>query len=1069
MKPRLIPLLMLVMGCASAFADSPRMVEGDTLPVPPAQNQTWTPPSTKLPTVVVSACQDLFDAGLSDPRGCEYRNIVVPLRTEPGWRPTGDADAFKTHGWVLPARTAESRRYAVCWNGLVYPLLSVGAPADLDGDIQKVLARNVAPDPNGTRHDPSTPLPGESMASDQFTLIKLPLLLRLGRGDLADGVWNHLQAWIKASRWNEDDLKQTDPFVILSEEWLRSTLDRALDAHVRGDARLALACLQPMPDMRKRVEQTTARRSAVRAKNNQDYHPYRWWFDPKVLNQVPALIEEEQRRIKENVTNRDEEFAPENITDKKQRIALLIRDLEDVEAYPMLTPGYVNLGMSPVVGNLVKVGEDAVDPLLDCLEHDRRLTRSIDTGVRVIGVEEPAFAALQGIFHSAEQFSSLQEPYVNFGPGGPRLERIALAAQIRAYWSQVRGKTLSERWYAILLNEDATPDAWAEAAGDIVLPGDAQLFSGWGVGMMGHAPGSPVHFWGEALRSNANPSVSDLLVKRLKETLAAKDTKAPLPFEAAKKLATALAKWDGKNQIETLQWYCGELQKIILTETDSNGPGEIEDLINTYLRRHELGDAQALSEYAKWLRAADAQKLDKLAQMYGAFFLSPVWSYTDDPAMVSLSQWLFEDPKSPWSTGPGGVDPDWIATSVHTPLESIPAFRALILQGLRNKKVVGSVEVTPTNIMVQYHYGSGDSNDDPDAVVGTKQPVRLCDFIASRISRYQGSPRFETYWPESRRDTVIEDSITFLKHFGNQLSYKTSPEDVSMGYPFPDNIPHFPELDHPATNEEAAAGSAIFSLEGKGERRVFKLPNYPFRANWTSLKDRRVVQYGQRADGTTTDSITYPQEGSIWQAEDVLIEGKWQRYYGFSGCGHMASVTGDQIEFVPADGFDPMGDSWGFSINLHGDDDFTWDRPLPDIKPGQSFPLTVGIKNLRGNDRPLPAGAPAPGVILAQNANIKLAVSFTPHPRKETFTFPPNPAVKWEILVPKAPVSLEVLPLPSVMAPLDGQPYLRLDLAKWYDFNAPGTYRVEFQFVKNSPFASGYGHLPMDFEMSSKN
>ena len=1038
------------------------------MPVPPAENLLWTSLATKLPANVVSACQDLFDAGLADPRDCEYREIVVPFRTEPRWRPAPDADAVQTHGWVLPAQPGESQQYAVCWDGLVHPLLSVGVTADLDGDMQKMLTHKEIPMSPGTRDDPSLPSSAKSMAFDQFTLIKLPLLLRLGKVDLAEGVWNRLQAWIKASNWNEDELKQEDPFVILSHEWLRSTLDRALDAHVRDDAKLALACLHPIPGMRKRVEEIAAKRSAVFAGANQDWRPSLRTFDLRHLDQVPVLIDEEQRRIKENVTNREEEFGPEKVADKKQRIALLIRDLEDVEAYPFMMPGYVVFGESPVVKGLVGEGEDAVDPLLDCLEHDQRLTRSVDNGVRVIGVEEPAFAALQGIFKSAQQFPSLKEPYVNWGHGNPELERTALAAQIRSYWNKVRGTTQPERWYATLLNDNATPDAWAEAASNIVLPDDADLFSGWGVGMMGHNPGSPVHFRGEILRSKTNPSISDLLIKRLKETMAAKAPKSPFPLEAPKKLVTSLAKWDGKNQVETLRWYCGELQKIILPQTDNNGPGQIQDLVSTCLRRHELGDSQALSEYAQWLRAADAQKLDKLAQMYGAFFLSPVWSYPDDPAMVSLSQWLFEDPKSPWSTGPGGIDPDWIATSVHNPLESIPAFRALILQGLRNKKVVGSVEVTPTNIMVQYHYGNGDSNNDPDAVVGTKQPVRLCDYIASRISRYQGAPRFETYWPESRRDSVIEDSIAFLKHYGNQLSYKTKSDD-SMGYPsFPDDLPHFPVLDHPATNEEAAAGSAIFSLEGKGERRVFKLPSYPFRANWITLKDRRIVQHGQRADGTTTDSITYPQEGLIWQAEEVLLDGKWQRYFGYSGCGHIAAVPGDQIEFVSADGFDPMGDSWGFSVNLHGDDDFTWDRPLPDVKPGQPIPLTVGIKNLRGNDRPLPAGSPAAGTISCQNADIKLTVSFTPHPRKETFTFPPNPGVKWNILVPKTPVSLEVLQLPSVIAPLDGKPYLRLDLAKWYDFKAPGTYRVEFQFIKNSPFASEYGHLPMDFELSSK-
>jgi hypothetical protein len=125
----------------------------------------------------------------------------------------------------------------------------------------------------------------------------------------------------------------------------------------------------------------------------------------------------------------------------------------------------------------------------------------------------------------------------------------------------------------------------------------------------------------------------------------------------------------------------------------------------------------------------------------------------------------------------------------------------------------------------------------------------------------------------------------------------------------------------------------------------------------------------------------------------------------------------------------------------------------------------VGIKNLRGDDRVLPAKAPVAGTIRAVEAGVKLTVSHTPQPYAATFTFPPNPAVKWDVLVPMAPVELRVEALPAVMAPLEGKTYFRLDLAKWYDLRAPGTYRVEWQFVGWSPFASEYGHLPMSFEV----
>src|ERR1019366_4124102 len=169
------------------LADAPIMAqdmpkfEGTGIPLPPEQSQPWSAPKCNLPPELLSATTDLFTAGLSDPRGCEYREIVVPFRARPGWSPTADADAFKTHGWVLSAQAGESRRYAVCWNGLVYPLALVGPPADLDRDIRDLLAKDVAPTSDEMRLDPPRPLPGESMAFDRFTLIKLPLLLRLGK------------------------------------------------------------------------------------------------------------------------------------------------------------------------------------------------------------------------------------------------------------------------------------------------------------------------------------------------------------------------------------------------------------------------------------------------------------------------------------------------------------------------------------------------------------------------------------------------------------------------------------------------------------------------------------------------------------------------------------------------------------------------------------------------------------------------------------------------------------------------------------------------------------------------
>ena len=43
-----------------------------------------------------------------------------------------------TRGWVLPGDPAAAPRYAVCWNGLIYPVLAIGARADLHADAMSL-------------------------------------------------------------------------------------------------------------------------------------------------------------------------------------------------------------------------------------------------------------------------------------------------------------------------------------------------------------------------------------------------------------------------------------------------------------------------------------------------------------------------------------------------------------------------------------------------------------------------------------------------------------------------------------------------------------------------------------------------------------------------------------------------------------------------------------------------------------------------------------------------------------------------------------------------------------------
>ena len=48
-------------------------------------------------------------------------------------------------------------------------------------------------------------------------------------------------------------------------------------------------------------------------------------------------------------------------------------------------------------------------------------------------------------------------------------------------------------------------------------------------------------------------------------------------------------------------------------------------------------------------------------------------------------------------------------------------------------------------------------------------------------------------------------------------------------------------------------------------------------------------------NGTIT--FTYDISGKIWQAEEVQVNGKWQRYYGFAGRHQLEEVPASEIVF----------------------------------------------------------------------------------------------------------------------------------------------------------------------------
>ena len=176
---------------STAPTTAPSVLKTDKLQEPPMQRAEWTPPKCDVPADVVAATTRLFQQGLADPRGCEYRE----MRVHTGDMYETDAGVVDCHGWIIPASDKNPQRFAVCWNGLVYRVASVGEIADLDADVNAVMKVK------GDRWlGPDRLREAESVSEKTPQLIKVCLILRLGDGDLASRYWKWRTAAEKPSR-----------------------------------------------------------------------------------------------------------------------------------------------------------------------------------------------------------------------------------------------------------------------------------------------------------------------------------------------------------------------------------------------------------------------------------------------------------------------------------------------------------------------------------------------------------------------------------------------------------------------------------------------------------------------------------------------------------------------------------------------------------------------------------------------------------------------------------------------------------------------------------------------------
>jgi hypothetical protein len=769
----LLLLMVFVAGC-HASPDRPfgRALVVSDLPVPPQQTAKWETDTNVIPPELASATISLFDEGLADPRGCDYREIEIHIGET--WR--GDGGTNKTHGWVLPVPAGGKPTFAICWNGLVYPVVSVGAQMDVKTDVVPMISAATTNAPPMRMALYGRAIPEKmSTAPDSLLPIKACLLLRLGEINLATNLWNACNSSLQNFRGREPE---KNPYLMLAGDWTWSLFDRMICAHMRGDVPLALVSARQLSAIQPKVEAEAAQRgfkhppifnNGMQPPKEQPYLPF--------LEQLPQLLADLERRSQSPKEKSVVEMGLTNFPDQPVRIADLIEDLDLVNARQWGQPGGVALQLDPIVQALVKEGNAAVKPLLDCWDGDLRLTCSVGFGRdffrdrHVLPVTSAAREALEEILQT--QFQS--------------------PAEARAFWKQYKGLSPEERWYQVLREDSVAQEQpvrtmaaggqphnetmmvfgrgqWMEAARMIVQSNTITGVPAAGFYHSNSLPaGQSVKLCGESLRSKDNPSVTKLLVKNanfIAEQAEQLDQFQGVDaIQAGTELCGIINVWEKPAAAGPARYL---MQRAIALWPDPNsfimssGHDLARDIPRLTEFRVEAGDLGALNEYAAWIKSADEEKVDEYANE--AF--EPLWRNPTNAAVATVAEWLFNDTNSPWRRLP------WKRSTFHNPLDSdlvkLPAFQKLLVRELDDKDVFGSMEyIRPDTISYNLtDFGGGSrgitfpAGEQP--ALGTKVEIRKCDWIAFSLSNAKQIPFFNPFASLEIRDQAIQKAKTDL-------------------------------------------------------------------------------------------------------------------------------------------------------------------------------------------------------------------------------------------------------------------------------------------------------------------
>lgn len=726
------------------------LFEGQSLPRPPQQDAEWTPaPDSAVPESWNWATRLMFSRGVADPRGCEYRQIEIVVGSVYG------SSICPTRGWVLPREAGSEQDFAICWNGLVYPVIKTGERGDFRDDALGFHEDQINQENPIVRR--LFPVGEWGMVRGRMAKntgdtgypFKMSLLLRLGEPTLARQV--------SASPPFDSSY---GPYFQWARQWAWAMWDRALGAHMRSDDRIAFADLLTLRKVRDEVDRE--------AKIQGLPVPYLPWLEPN----FSMLLADQERRSAQPAHRTALQVGLDQFPDPAARIRALIDDLPNIAVRQWGQPGGLeSYTTNPIYNALVSTGGAAIEPLLHAWEErGSYLTRSVSfgrdfhSGRSFHPISEPIQEALMAIMEAPPDAFRLI-------PGG------TTPASVREYWKENRDLNPAERSYRMLANDQAGTRAWFMAADEIMRPGNQRRVSKNQIDIVPLQPGETARFAGEELRQKTNPALSELWAHRASQVFPQKLTTVSdvIALIDACRFVRQFARWDASAALPSIR------SALEVCYRAANEKPTLTRLSILYLPRftihlHEQGDPDALARYCAWLAEARSETQgqpfhpgswggDSLQASMHMQLFAPLWMNADHLRIQATIHRLFAAPDAPMATllADASLRKNLLSELICNPMLRFADVRPFVLRALEDHSEISESRVQAARRRIQQTGHVTRVSSASNTSVDSDLRYRTCDEWTWRLSLWKGMPEMDLAWPEDRRDIACAEAIRVLR------------------------------------------------------------------------------------------------------------------------------------------------------------------------------------------------------------------------------------------------------------------------------------------------------------------